>query len=878
MARAGNSFATLALASAILAAFSFLFSGSRAACAQAPQNENAPTPAIKSESNLVIVRVVVRDAHGKPIEGLTKEDFKLRDQGKEQSISQFEAIPSGEALLQPPSASGVPSSGQTQNSSSQRFLALYFDNLNSTEAEIMQAREAADSYLTHNLQPTDRVAIFTAEGMLTDFTSDAQKIHAAMTALRRSPTAAQRVGQCPRISPYQAIEILHTNDTVHDSAWRLALEEANNCIVATSANPETDRILINRVYRLAQEVASSAATQARASLQTLNAITKYIAQAPGQRTIILVSPGFLSESEQNQLDRIIENALRSQIVINSLDPKGLANLMRALDASRHDGAIADVRANIAIQSLDSAQQFVASDVLAELAQGTGGQFIHNDNDLKAGFDSLAGHPAHYVLAFNPKNLKHDGKYHEIKVSLAEKQKGITVQARRGYFASSGQQTATIATPAAPVTFNAAPLPQPAPTPSQQQTQQAQSQSLALSPRKRETPSTKLFTTFKAKKITVEQLVQILATAHDVPDAQLATQLKGLELTERLSTPALVRMSRELPGPASQTALYALGDASAFLALPAAEISTDPAPNASEQKNLLAQATGYVQKALSRLPNFLAMRQSMLFVDKPQMHSSMSFTPGEPLHYVNTTSTNVFYRNGREKIDSYNQDSTQARSSKSRSKDPVAESPAGDIASSGQFGPVLAKVLSDAAQGKLEWGYWQKSEGGNLAVFRYSVPRKNSHYNVQFTSTVYAGFTAYPFKERPGYHGEIAIDPANGTVMRLSVLANLGPDNPMTRADLAVEYGSVELGGQSYICPLRSVVLVRAYSNSSETHHNTTMEGFAEQDSQSDEQARERINGSPQTLLTDVVFHDYHLFRSEAHILHGSTSVPDSNSP
>src|ERR1017187_5693927 len=54
-------------------------------------------------SNLVVVRVVVRDAQGKPVEGLQKEDFKLFDRGKEQSIAQFEAeVSAPEAPVQVP--------------------------------------------------------------------------------------------------------------------------------------------------------------------------------------------------------------------------------------------------------------------------------------------------------------------------------------------------------------------------------------------------------------------------------------------------------------------------------------------------------------------------------------------------------------------------------------------------------------------------------------------------------------------------------------------------------------------------------------------------------------------------------------------------------
>ena len=73
-------------------------------------------------------------------------------------------------------------------------------------------------------------------------------------------------------------------------------------------------------------------------------------------------------------------------------------------------------------------------MLAQVAEGTGGEFFHNNNDLKAGFGRLAGSPGSYILAFAPKDLKPDGKFHQLKVTLAEKESAYSIQARRGYFA------------------------------------------------------------------------------------------------------------------------------------------------------------------------------------------------------------------------------------------------------------------------------------------------------------------------------------------------------------------------------------------------------------------------------------------------------------
>ena len=126
----------------------------RAAQAQAndkipPTAAQNPTPlTLKATSNLVIVRVVVRDENGKPLENLKKEDFHLFDRGKEQTITQFDvetSTPMAGSTVQPATPNSLPLPAAAPG----RFLALYFDDLNSSDADMIQARDAADHYLFH---------------------------------------------------------------------------------------------------------------------------------------------------------------------------------------------------------------------------------------------------------------------------------------------------------------------------------------------------------------------------------------------------------------------------------------------------------------------------------------------------------------------------------------------------------------------------------------------------------------------------------------------------------------------------------------------------------------------------------------------------------
>lgn len=430
---------------AILATSGY-FATSVSAFAPASGQAPATSPAnqtpyhLKVTSNLVVVRVVVRDAQNKPVQKLKKEDFKLFDRGKQQSITQFALeipaaqptglvakVTSGEPTVTP--ASALP----------QRFLALYFDDLNMSEGTVVQAREAADRYLAANLQPGDRVGLFTSGNSLSDFTGDPKQIHDALLKLRVSPVAL-RPHDCPEISDYQAQQIVEFDDESID-AWQVAIAQSKRCPnVPQPPQPgEPQRYIATE----SQQILEQSQLQSRASLQELEKVVNYVARMPGQRTVFLVSPGFLSRSEQFDLDRILDHALRAQVVISSLDPRGLANPARDSDAT---GSYLPVGSEL--YRLDSERESAARDVLQEVAQGTGGQFIHNNNDLQAGFGVLA--PAYY-LGFAPTDMKFDGKFHDLKVELAEKHAGFSLQARRGYFAPRSEaEAAASVEPGGPV--------------------------------------------------------------------------------------------------------------------------------------------------------------------------------------------------------------------------------------------------------------------------------------------------------------------------------------------------------------------------------------------------------------------------------------------
>ncbi|MGA2166732.1 MAG: VWA domain-containing protein [Terracidiphilus sp.] len=370
--------------------------------------------------------------------------------------------------------------------------------------------------------------------------------------------------------------------------------------------------------------------------------------------------------------------------------------------------------------------------------------------------------------------------------------------------------------------------------------------------------------FAAKRVTTDQLEKVLASVHGRADAKVAQQLANLELSERLSAAKLTRWEADLPGPESRQALVALADASAFLDPPTAEIPATPPPDVATQRQIVALAVDYASKTISRLPDFFATRDTIRYEDTPprQLDNGSvtgTFTPYQPLHPVARSSDVVFYRDGKEVVDS------------EAAKDQQAESAASGLTTWGEFGPILTTVLVDAAQGTMGWSHWEQGTAGPRAVFSYAVPKAKSHYEVNYCC-VQRDNRSRVFKQLSGYRGEIAIDPANGTILRLTVAAELGKADPIVKADMLVEYGPVEIGGATYICPLKSVSISLAQEQDT---HAVRMQRFS---ATMVEQNNQNIPKPMQTLLDDVAFEQYHVFRAESSIVTGDNADTGSNPP
>jgi VWFA-related protein len=393
--------------------------------------------AFKVNVRLVLVRTVVRDAHGNAIGTLHKDDFQLYDNGKPQAITHF-------AVERPGSPAAKPQEPGPQQPNEvspalpaqvpERFVMYLFDDVHLENKYLLPARTAAEHHLA-TLRPTDRAAIFTTSGQNNlDFTDDHAKLREALLRVQPRSILNTGVTECPYMTYYIADQIVNLHD---DQALSVVAQDAANC---TTLNQNTNPLSAVTVSQAALQLAQQAALQtlslgdaeSRLVLRTLKDAVRRMASTPGQRTIVLVTPGFLTPQLQYEVGEVIERAVRANVMISALDARGLYTLEAAGDISRQGAPNAFLLQQEFLY--EAASESANQMVLEEFADGTGGAFFHNNNDLEEGFRRVASAPEYYyVLAFSPQNLKLDGRFHKLRVTLRDPQK-FSLQARKGYYA------------------------------------------------------------------------------------------------------------------------------------------------------------------------------------------------------------------------------------------------------------------------------------------------------------------------------------------------------------------------------------------------------------------------------------------------------------
>ena len=450
--------------------------------------------------------------------------------------------------------------------------------------------------------------------------------------------------------------------------------------------------------------------------------------------------------------------------------------------------------------------------LQVLAPQSGGEVLTGRKDLERALEeTIDTEGAYYTLSFDPPRARTADEYQPLHALL--KDASLTVKTSASYYNQ-------------PIFYDDPPVP--------------------------------------AMRVSVAELDALLQTFHGVSDGDAAKRLESLELTERMSAKQLDDWKERLHGSKTKAALVSVADASSFLDPPEVQAPM-AAPSIEEQRRMLAKTVEYVSKAMVRLPNFYAVRTIHQYRQPQQKESeSWKVPPGDQLlQPKGTLSATMFYRNGAE-VGGRQRNGPQERLGAGRDechgRALVRVGHQGVIAIAGHGH--ARDVRSNSQHGDRGCG----AKPAGMARLGAACKRNARCFQIRRAASPIAlrsvvllpgrGQRATVFRKLSAYHGEIQIDPKTGAIVRLTVQADNGPRQPIDRSDILVDYAPQTLGNVEYMCPSRSVTIWRG--RRSEMVHEWN-ESF-------------RAYGPFVTMMDDVSFDRYHLFRGEARILTGDEAL------
>ncbi len=378
--------------------------------------QNAPpkeigTSQISVNTQLVVETVAVKDKKGTPIEGLTRKDFTVTEDGVPQAIAFFDhqKLPENPNDNAPRSGSEnltifhklarsqiSPESPGDVRYRDRRLLALYFDMTAMPPADQARALGAARKFVQTQLTSADLISIMRYEGgsvdVLQDFTGDRNRL----------------------------LSILETMIVGEDQAWEESPDDASTSDAGAAFGQDDSEFNTFNNDR---------------QLSALQTAAKLLGQLNEKKSLIYFAGGLRLHGLDNQaqLHATIDDAIRAGVSFWPIDARGLVAEAPLGDATQGSpGSIGMYSGAAALAVTSNFQQ--SQDTLYALAADTGGKALLDYNDLTKGIvQAQQAISSYYIIGYYTTNTAQDGKFRRVKISLSE---GITANLdyRQGYYA------------------------------------------------------------------------------------------------------------------------------------------------------------------------------------------------------------------------------------------------------------------------------------------------------------------------------------------------------------------------------------------------------------------------------------------------------------
>lgn len=406
--------------------------------AQAPAKDADQSPTFPAATELVTVDVLVLDKDGRPVQGLTRADFAVKEDGRSQNVTSFEAI----ALLESP-ASAAPTRSRVSTNTlppprAEQSFVIVFDDANISPFTLKRGRAAVEEFIRKGLRAGDEVTLVPTSGgawwtaRLPDGLEELTQFVERLDGKRRPDTGASR------ISDFEAMQITLGRDA--QVLAHVARRYYENGVIADlppAGDPQARAELdvspgVPLIRAKAQEVYTQAKDRLRQSYGVLERVAQSLSTLRGRKTVLLISEGFIFDTTLPEYRDFVRAARAANAALYFVDTRGLEG---PLGGAGLPGAGAEQGRNVderdALGLLVNASQ--EADGARAAAADTGGFSITNTNELAKGMRSIAEESrSYYLLGYVSSNAKRDGKFRKIEVAVARP--GTDVRARRGYYA------------------------------------------------------------------------------------------------------------------------------------------------------------------------------------------------------------------------------------------------------------------------------------------------------------------------------------------------------------------------------------------------------------------------------------------------------------
>jgi len=383
---------------------------------QPPPPPPNPASTLRAQSNVVRIDVEVTDSSGKPIKGLSANQFEITDNGRVQKISTFtysdierlDTAGSGDAVtpMVIPVDSPTPTSATTdaamERVRDRRLIALFFDTTSMETDDIIRAHDAAEKFLKHQMSPADLVAVVifsTRLAVLANFTNDRPTLEKAVAQLL--PGAASQLAN-PLYAAAQNGEYDVQQDT--GDAYTPDQTEFN-------------------VFNTDQK------------LEAVEGLVDVLAAIPGRKALVEFTGGITQTGEENraELRAATDAANRADVSIYSIDARGMFATPPGGDATTAAATGTSMFSGAAVFH-QTDQREGSRDTLATLATDTGGRAFFDLGDLSDAFPKIQQeNNGYYLIGYDlPADVKRDGSWHAVRVKVNAP--GTHVRYRNGYYA------------------------------------------------------------------------------------------------------------------------------------------------------------------------------------------------------------------------------------------------------------------------------------------------------------------------------------------------------------------------------------------------------------------------------------------------------------